>query len=116
MRTYVGDIRRRGEFTVTENWSGSTETTTLPPITTAADGTFAVNDHPTSFGTFKPTGQAYRAFLGTLPFSTLARNKRGWTRTTSQDRAARPADSTVPLARGRPEWSPRPLASGSHDG
>lgn len=76
MRTYVGDIRRRGEFTVTENWSGSTETTTLPPITIAADGTFAVNDHPTS-----------------LPFRTLTRTKRGWTRTTSQDRAARPADS-----------------------
>jgi hypothetical protein len=55
-----------------------------------------IAEPPTSFGTFKPTGQAYWAFLGTLPFSTLARNKRGWTRTTSQDRAARPADSTVP--------------------
>jgi hypothetical protein len=43
--------------TVTESWSGSTEVTTLPPITTAADGTFTVNDHPTSFGTFTYTAQ-----------------------------------------------------------
>lgn len=42
------------------------------------------------------TGQTYdeyRAFIGTLPFQVLTRTKRGWTRTTIQDQAARPADS-----------------------
>lgn len=43
--------------TVTKSWSGSTETTTLPPITIAADGTFTVPQHFTSFGTFTYTAQ-----------------------------------------------------------
>ena len=42
------------------------------------------------------TGQTYddyRAFFSTLPFSTLTRTKRGWTRTTSQEPAVTPAGS-----------------------
>jgi hypothetical protein len=42
---------------VTVNWSGSSETTTLCSVTTAADGTFTITDHPTSFGTFTYTAQ-----------------------------------------------------------
>jgi hypothetical protein len=57
----------------------------------------------------KPTGQAYRAFLGALPFSTPARNKRGWTRTTSQDRAARPDRLGDAVASGRLTGSETPL-------
>ncbi len=44
-------------ITVTQSWSGSSQTTTLCPVTTAADGTFTVTERLTSFGTFTYTAQ-----------------------------------------------------------